>query len=69
MRDGELLEEGDMLYNQKLADTLKIIADDPEAFYDPSSQLAQDIVADIAEYGEEKYNLCDDIWPYNLILL
>ena len=52
MRDGELLKEGDMLYNPKLAQTFTTIANDPEAFYDPNSQLAKDIVADIAEYGE-----------------
>ena len=49
--DGTLVAEGDILVRPKMAVTLQRIADDPLAFYDPTSQLAQDIVADIAEYG------------------
>ena len=50
--DGSLVTQGDILERPKMAVTLETIADDPEAFYDPDSQLAKDIVADIAEYGE-----------------
>ena len=49
--DGTLVAEGNILLRPKMAVTLQRIADDPLAFYDPTSQLAQDIVADIAEYG------------------
>ena len=50
--DGTLVTEGDTLVRPKMAATLRTIADDPLAFYNPDSQLAKDIVADIAEYGE-----------------
>ena len=49
--NGDLVTEGDILLRPKMAATLRTIASDPEAFYNPTSQLAQDIVADIAEYG------------------
>ena len=47
--DGSLLQEGDLLINIKLGQTLRRIAADPGTFYNGS--LAADIVADIAEYG------------------
>ena len=50
--DGSLVQEGDILLRPKLARTLEIIADDPNAFYNPSSQLARDIIADIQDYGK-----------------
>ena len=52
--NGELVEEGDTLVRPKLARTLEIISEDPNAFYNPSSQLAQDIIADIQEYGRQR---------------
>ena len=55
--NGDLVTEGDILLRPKMAATLRTIASDPEAFYNPTSQLAQDIVADIAEYGTSKLSL------------
>ena len=49
--DGQLKVEGDRIYRPKLIDTLERIAEDPNSFYDTNSQLAQDIVADIADNG------------------
>ena len=51
--DGTLVETGDIITRPKLAKTLSIIADDPTAYYDPSNQLAQDIVADIQDAGND----------------
>ena len=50
--NGELKQEGDMMYNEKLAVTMERIADDPYTYY--LGSLAADIAADIAEYGKEK---------------
>ena len=55
MKDnGELVSEGDVLLRPKMASTLRTIANDPNAFYDRTSQLARDIVADVQEYGEKQ---------------
>ena len=51
--DGTLVETGDIITRPKLAKTLSIIADDPTAYYDPSKQLAQDVVADIQDAGND----------------
>jgi len=48
-KNGSLIQEGDLLKNPKLAQTFRLIAVDPMAFYRGS--LARDIVNDIAEYG------------------
>ena len=53
--DGELLETGDTLVNNRLADTMQRIADDPETFY--TGNLADDIIADLQEHGESRYIL------------
>ena len=53
--DGSLKKTGDIIERPKLARTLSIIADDPLAFYNTSSQLAHDIIEDIAEYGSSFY--------------
>lgn len=47
--DDELVQEGDIIVNMKLGQTLRRIAADPFTFY--TGSLAQDIVDDIAEYG------------------
>ncbi|ELT90575.1 hypothetical protein CAPTEDRAFT_194162 [Capitella teleta] len=47
-KDGELIEEGDIITNEKLGQTMRRIAQDPMSFY--TGSLAQDIVDDIAEY-------------------
>jgi gamma-glutamyltranspeptidase len=47
--DGTLLREGDFVRNLKLGRTLRLIAENPQSFYD--GPLAQEIVDDIAEYG------------------
>jgi len=47
--DGTLIKTGDLLVNAKLGATMRIIADDPMSFY--RGQLADDIVADLQEYG------------------
>ncbi|ELT90576.1 hypothetical protein CAPTEDRAFT_2729 [Capitella teleta] len=46
--DGELIQEGDIITNEKLGQTMRRIAQDPMSFY--TGSLAQDIVDDIAEY-------------------
>ncbi|ELU07928.1 hypothetical protein CAPTEDRAFT_80444, partial [Capitella teleta] len=43
--DGELIEEGDIITNEKLGQTMRRIAQDPMSFY--TGSLAQDIVDDI----------------------
>ena len=48
--DGSLVQEGDIMTRPKMAVTLRKIADDPFTFYNGS--LADDIVADIADYGK-----------------
>ena len=48
--NGELIEEGDRIIDDKLADTMERIAADPMSFY--TGDLAADIVADLAEYGK-----------------
>lgn len=47
--NGSLIQEGDLLVNPKLGATLRRIADDPMAYY--NGTLADDIVADLMEYG------------------
>ena len=47
--DGSPVSEGDIIKRPKFAKTLEIISRDPDAFYNPESQLAKDIVADIQE--------------------
>ncbi len=44
-----MIQEGDLLVNPKLGATLRRIADDPMAYY--NGTLADDIVADLTEYG------------------
>ncbi|KAK2151985.1 hypothetical protein LSH36_343g01029 [Paralvinella palmiformis] len=47
--NGSLITEGDLLKNPKLGATLARIAEDPDTFY--SGSLADDIIADLTEYG------------------
>ncbi|ELU09504.1 hypothetical protein CAPTEDRAFT_115649, partial [Capitella teleta] len=47
--DGTLVQEGDILKNPKLAQTLRRIAESPTSFYNGS--LAEDIVLDIRDAG------------------
>ena len=47
--NGTWYKTGDILKNQKLADTLKIIRDKPEDFY--TGDLAKEIVEDVTEAG------------------
>ena len=54
--DGTLVMEGDIITRPKLGNTLQTIADNPNSFYDPNSQLAQDIVADLQEHGIAFFN-------------
>ncbi len=49
--DGSLIQEGDILQNPKLGETLSRIAEDPDTFYRGS--LAEDMVADMEEYGKQ----------------
>ncbi|XP_072271672.1 glutathione hydrolase 1 proenzyme isoform X2 [Pyxicephalus adspersus] len=46
---GKVLGQGDIVRMPKLADTLQILADDPETFY--TGQLAKQIVKDIQQAG------------------
>ncbi|XP_073485327.1 glutathione hydrolase 1 proenzyme isoform X1 [Aquarana catesbeiana] len=46
---GKVLEKGDIVKMPKLAETLQILADDPESFY--SGQLAKQIIKDIQQAG------------------
>lgn len=48
-QDGSLVQEGDLLINAKLGQTMRRIADEPMSFY--TGSLAEDIVADLQEYG------------------
>lgn len=52
MRNGDPVKEGDIIRRPKLAATLQKIAESPMDFYDPRSQLAQDIAADIQDRGQ-----------------
>ena len=47
--DGDLIVEGDVITDPKLAVTMQRIADDPMSFY--TGTLANDIIADLEEYG------------------
>jgi len=49
--DGSLYEEGDVMYCDKLADTLEIIADDNGVWNMYNGSLAQSIVADLNDIG------------------
>jgi gamma-glutamyltranspeptidase len=67
--DGTLVTEGDTLLRPKLAQTLRTIAEDPNAYYNPDSQLAKDIVADIADYGISDINMYHMICYENYLQL
>lgn len=47
--NGTLKKEGDLVVHEKYCETLKIIRDDPDSFYNGS--LADDLVKDIAQMG------------------
>lgn len=48
-KNGSLVDLGDMLYNKRLANTLRRIAENPHTFYNGS--LAEEIVKDIQNVG------------------
>jgi len=49
--DGSLYEEGDLIYCDKLAETLEIIADDDGVWNMYNGSLARSIVADLRDIG------------------
>lgn len=52
--NGEYMVEGDIMHRPVLAETMTRLASDPTAFYNPSSQFAQDFLADIQEIGASR---------------
>ncbi len=51
MKNGKLLQEGEIAYRPTLANTLQTIAESPEAFYSKQHELMYQVVADVTDNG------------------